>query len=208
MSIRFEIIREYEISKISDFFSFLRRKRFFMTTLSINNSSGEPILLLNELEHDSQKQKEIYEKYIRYIEGLAIIDPDSIYTNMALNFLGMCKDEITGKIEEEEDEDDDERDIIWEFIEQNPEARKEDFFQFLKTNGFEIDDELFYIHKKGELYSSLNDYEDFVLKLFVKEYKDVLTIYKTVTNTKDLVTCKEKPSEIEVKKMRKKFIEI
>lgn len=207
MSIRFEIIREYEISKISDFFSFLRRKRFFMTTLSINNSSGEPILLLNELEHDSQKQKEIYEKYIRYIEGLAIIDPDSMYTNMALDFLGMCKDEITGKIEEEE-EDDDERDIIGEFIEQNPEARKEDFFQFLKTNGFEIDDELFYINKKGELYSSLSDYEDFVLKLFVKEYKDVLTIYKTVTNTEDLVTCKEKPSEIEVKKMRKKFIEI
>ena len=72
----------------------------------------------------------------------------------------------------------------------------------------EIDDELFYINKKGELYSSLSDYEDFVLKLFVKEYKDVLTIYKTVTNTEDLVTCKEKSSEIEVKKMRKKFIEI
>ena len=208
MNIRSEIIREYEISKISDFFSFLRRKRFFMTTLSINNSSGEPILLLNELEHDSQKQKEIYMKYIRYIEGLVIIDPDSIYTNMALDLLGMSKDEITEKIEEEEDEDDDERDIIEEFIEQNPEARKEDFFQFLKTNGFEIDDELFYINKKGELYSSLSDYEDFVLKLFIKEYKDVLTIYKTVTNTEDLVTCKEKPSEIEVKKMRKKFIEI
>lgn len=213
MSIRFEIIREYEISKISDFFSFLRRKRFFMTTLSINNSSGEPILLLNELEHDSQKQKEIYEKYINYIAGLIIADRTDSYANMvsmALDSLRMCNDEITEETEdeEEEDEDDDERDIIGEFIEQNPEARKEDFFQFLKTNGFEIDDESFYIDKKGKLYSSLSDYEDFVLKLFVKEYKDVLTIYKTVTNTEDLVTCKEKPSEIEVKKMRKKFIEI
>ena len=209
MNIGFEIKERYEILEISDFFSFLRRKRFFMTTLSINNSSGEPILLLNELEHNSQKQKEIYEKYISYIEGLVIIDPDSIYTNMALDLLEMRKDEITGKIEEEEEDgDDDERDIIEEFIEQNPEARKEDFFQFLKTNGFEIDDELFYINKKGKLYSSLNDYEDFVLRLFVKEYKDVLTIHKTVTNIENLVTCKEKPSEIEVKKMRKKFIEI
>lgn len=210
MNIKSEIIREYEISKISDFFSFLRRKRFFMTTLSINNSSGEPILLLNELEHDSQKQKEIYEKYIKYIAGLIIIDRTDSYANMvtmALDSLGMCKNEITEKIEEE-DEDDDERDIIGEFVEQNPEARKEDFFQFLKTNGFEIDDESFYINKKGKLYSSLSDYEDFVLKLFIKEYKDVLTIYKTVTNTENLVTRKEKPSETEVKKMRKKFIEI
>lgn len=210
MSIRFEIIREYEISKISDFFLFLRRKRFFMTTLSINNSSGEPILLLNELEHDSQKQKEIYEKYIKYISGLIIADRTDSYANMVsmkLDSLGMCKNEITEETEEE-DEDEDERDIIGEFIEQNPEARKEDFFQFLKTNGFEIDDELFYINKKGKLYSSLSDYEDFVLGLFVKEYKDVLTIHKTVTNTENLVTCKEKPSEIEVKKMRKKFIEI
>lgn len=212
MSIRFEIIREYEISKISDFFSFLRRKRFFMTTLSINNSSGEPILLLNELEHDSQKQKEIYEKYINYIAGLIIADKTDSYANMvsmALDSLGMCKDEITEETEdEEEDEDDDERDIILEFIEQNPEARKEDFFQFLKTNGFEIENDSFYINKKGKSYSSLDYYEDFVLKLFVKEYKDVLTIYKTVINTEDLVTRKEKPSEIEVKKMRKKFIEI
>lgn len=210
MSIRFEIIREYEISKISDFFSFLRRKRFFMTKLSINNSSGEPILLLNELEHDSQKQKEIYEKYINYISGLIIADRTDSYANMvtiALGSLKKCKDEITGETEEG-DEDEDERDIIGEFIEQNPEARKEDFFQFLKTNGFEIDNELFYINKKGKLYSSLSDYEDFVLGLFVKEYKDVLTIHKTVTNTENLVTSKEKPSEIEVKKMRKKFIEI
>lgn len=209
MNIRSEIKRKYEILEISDFFSFLRRRLFFITPLSINNNGREPILLLNELEYDSQKQKEIYVKYINYIAGLVINEIDSTYTNMALDFLGMCKDEITGKIEEEEeDEDDDERDIIGEFIEQNPEARKEDFFQFLKTNGFEIDDELFYIHKKGELYSSLSDYEDFVLGLFVKEYKDVLTIYKTVTNTENLVTCKEKPSEMEVKKMRKKFIEI
>lgn len=217
MSIMSEIKEKYEIQEIyktleiSDFFSFLRCKLFFITALSINNNSGEPILFLNELEYNSQKQKEIYTKYINYIAGLVIKGIDSTYTNMALDFLGMCKDEITGKIEEEEeeeDEDDDERDIIGEFIEQNPEARKEDFFQFLKTNGFEIDDELFYIHKKGELYSSLSDYEDFVLGLFVKEYKDVLTIYKTVTNTENLVTCKEKPSEIEVKKMRKKFIEI
>ena len=210
-NIKSEIKEKYEILKISDFFSFLRSKFFFITALSINNSNSDrkPILLLNELEPDSRKQKEIYMKYIRYIEGLAIIDPDSIYTDMALDLLGMSKDEITGKIEEEEeDEDDDERDIIEEFIEQNPEARKEDFFQFLKTNGFEIDDESFYINKKGELYSSLSDYEDFVLGLFVKEYKDVLTIYKTVTNIENLVTCKEKPSEIEVKKMRKKFIEI
>jgi hypothetical protein len=95
---RFEIIREYEISKISDFFLFLRRKRFFMTTLSINNSSGEPILLLNELEHDSQKQKEIYEKYIKYITGLIIADRTDSYANMvsmALDSLGMCKNEIT-----------------------------------------------------------------------------------------------------------------
>ena len=128
---------------------------------------------------------------------------------MALGFLGMCKDEITGEIEEE-DEDEDERDIIGEFIEQNPEARKEDFFQFLKTNGFEIDDELFYISKKGELYSSLSDYEDFVLKLFVKQYKDVLTIYKTVTNIENLVTCKEKPSEkdIQIGLRRSKFIKL
>ena len=209
MNIRSEIKRKYEILEISDFFSFLRRRLFFITPLSINNNGREPILLLNELEYDSQKQKEIYVKYINYIAGLVINEIDSTYTNMALDFLGMCKDEITGKIEEEEeDEDDDERDIIGEFVEQNPEARKEDFFQFLKTNGFEIDDELFYIHKKGELYSSLSDYEDFVLGLFVKEYKDVLTIYKTVTNTENLVTCKEKPSEMEVKKMRKKFIEI
>lgn len=205
MNIRSEIKEKYEILEISDFFSFLRRRLFFITSLSINNNSGEPILLLNELEPDSRKQKEIYMKYISYIAGLVINGTDSTYTNMALDSLGMCKDEITEKIEED---DDDERDIIWEFIEQNPEARKEDFFQFLKTNGFEIDDESFYINKKGELYSSLSDYEDFVLKLFVKEYKDVLTIYKTVTNTEDLVTCKEKPSEIEVKKMRKKFIEI
>lgn len=206
-SIRFEIIREYEISKISDFFSFLRRKRFFMTTLSINNSSGEPILLLNELEHDSQKQKEIYEKYIKYIAGLIIADRTDSYANMvsmALDSLRMCNDEIT---EETEDEDEDGRDIIEEFIEQNPKARKEDFFQFLKTNGFEIEDGTFYILKQGELYSSLSDYEDFILELFIKEYKDVLTIYKTVTNIKK-VACKEKPSEIEVKKMRKKFIEI
>lgn len=212
MNIRSEIIREYEISKISDFFLFLRRKRFFITTLSINNSSGEPILLLNELEHDPQKQKEIYEKYINYIAGLIIADRTDSYANMvsmALDSLGMCKDEITEETEEEnEDEDEDERDIIGEFIEQNPEARKEDFFQFLKTNSFEIDDETFYINKKGKLYSSLLDYEDFILGLFIKEYKDVLTIYKTVTNTEDLVTCKEKPSELEVKKMRKKFIEI
>jgi hypothetical protein len=211
MSIKSEIKEKYEILEISDFFSFLRSKFFFITTLGINNSNSNRklILLLDELEYDSQKQKEIYTKYIDYIAGLVTIDPDSIYTNMALDLLGMSKDEIVGKIEEEEEEeDDDERDIIEKFIEQNPEARKEDFFQFLKTNGFEIDDELFYISKKGELYSSLNDYEDFVLKLFVKEYKDVLTIYKTVTNTEDLVTCKEKPSEIEVKKMRKKFIEI
>lgn len=210
MSIRFEIIREYEISKISDFFSFLRRKRFFMTTLSINNSSGEPILLLKELEHNSQKQKEIYEKYIKYITGLIIADRTDSYANMvsmAIDSSKKCKDEITEETEEE-DEDEDERDIIGEFIEQNPEARKEDFFQFLKTNGFEIDDELFYINKKGKLYSSLSDYEDFVLGLFVKEYNDVLTIYKTVTNTENSVTCKEKPSEIGVKKMRKKFIEI
>ena len=49
------------------------------------------------------------------------------------------------------------------------------------------------------------------MSLFVilfSNYKDVLTIYKTVTNTENLVTCKEKLSEIEVKKMRKKFIEI
>ena len=208
-NIKSEIKEKYEILEISDFFSFLRSKFFFITALSINNSSREPILLLSELEYDSQKQKEIYTKYINYIAGLVIMDRTDSYVNMvtmALDSLGMCKKEITGKIEE--DEDDDERDIIEEFIEQNPEARKEDFFQFLKTNGFEIDDELFYIHKKGELYSSLSDYEDFVLGLFVKEYKDVLTIYKTVTNTEDLVTCKEKPSEIEVKKMRKKFIEI
>ena len=58
------IIKEkYEILEISDFFSFLRRRLFFITTLSINNNSGEPILLLNELEYDSQKQKEIYNKY-------------------------------------------------------------------------------------------------------------------------------------------------
>lgn len=208
MNIRFEIKEKYEILEISDFFSFLRRRLFFITTLSINNNSGEPILLLNELEYDSQKQKEIYNKYINYIAGLVIDDTDSTYTNMALDFLEMCKDEIIGKIEEEEDEDEDERDIVGEFIEQNPEARKEDFFQFLKINGFEIDDETFYIIKKGEVYSSLSDHEDFVLKLFIKEYKDVLTIYKTVTNTENLVTCKEKPSEIEVKKMRKKFIEI
>ena len=196
MSIMSEIIREYEISKISDFFLFLRRKRFFITTLSINNSSGEPILLLNELEHDPQKQKEIYEKYINYIAGLIIADRTDSYANMvsitdsyanmvsmALDSLGMCKDEITEETEEEnEDEDEDERDIIGEFIEQNPEARKEDFFQFLKTNSFEIDDETFYINKKGKLYSSLLDYEDFILGLFIKEYKDVLTIYKTVTN--------------------------
>lgn len=211
MSIRFEIIREYEISKISDFFSFLRRKRFFMTALSINNSSREPILLLDELEHDSQKQKEIYKKYINYIAELITADRTDSYAimaSLALDSLGMCKNKITEKIKEGDDEDEDERDIIEEFIEQNPEARKEDFFQFLKTNGFEIDDELFYINKKGKLYSSLSDYEDFVLGLFVKEYNDVLTIYKTVTNTENLVTCKEKPSEIEVKKMRKKFIEI
>ena len=212
MSIKSEIKEKYEILEISDFFSFLRSKFFFITSLGINNSNSNRklILLLDELEYDSQKQKEIYTKYIDYIAGLVTIDPDSIYTNIALDLLGMSKDEIVGKIEEEgeEDEDDDERDIIKEFIEQNPEARKEDFFQFLKTNGFEIDDELFYISKKGELYSSLSDYEDFVLGLFVKEYNDVLTIYKTVTNTENLVTCKEKPSEIEVKKMRKKFIEI
>ena len=207
-NIRFEIKEKYEILEISDFFSFLRRRLFFITALSINNNSGEPILLLDELEHDSRKQKEIYMKYINYIAGLVIDSTDSTYTNMAIGFLGMCEDEITGKIEEEEDEDDDERDIIGEFIEQNPETRKEDFFQFLKTNGFEIDDETFYINKKGELYSSLSDYEDFVLKLFIKEYKDVTTIYKTVTNIENLVTRKEKPSEIEVKKMRKKFIEI
>lgn len=212
MSIKSEIKEKYEILEISDFFSFLRSKFFFITSLGINNSNSNRklILLLDELEYDSQKQKEIYTKYIDYIAGLVTIDPDSIYTNIALDLLGMSKDEIVGKIEEEgeEDEDDDERDIIEKFIEQNPEARKEDFFQFLKTNGFEIDDELFYISKKGELYSSLSDYEDFVLGLFVKEYNDVLTIYKTVTNTENLVTCKEKPSEIEVKKMRKKFIEI
>lgn len=209
MNIRSEIKEKYEILEISDFFSFLRCRLFFITALSINNNSGEPILLLNELEYDSQKQKEIYAKYISYIAGLVRNGIDSTYTKMALDFLRMCKDKITEEIEEEEeDEDDDERDIIEEFIEQNPEARKEDFFQFLKTNGFEIDDESFYIDKKGKLYSSLSDYEDFVLKLFIKEYKDVLTIYKTVTNTEDLVTCKEKPSEIEVKKMRKKFIEI
>lgn len=210
--IRSEIKERYEILEISDFFSFLRSKFFFITALSINNSNSDrkPILFLSELEYDSQKQKEIYEKYIDYIAGLVAINPDSIYTDMALDLLGMSKDEITEKIEEEEkeDEDDDERDIIEEFIEQNPEARKEDFFQFLKTNGFEIDDETFYINKKGELYSSLSNYEDFVLRLFIKEYKDVLTIYKTVTNIENLVTCKEKPSEIEVKKMRKKFIEI
>ena len=212
MSIKSEIKEKYEILEISDFFSFLRSKFFIITSLGINNSNSNRklILLLDELEYDSRKQKEIYTKYIDYIAGLVTIDPDSIYTNIALDLLGMSKDEIVGKIEEEgeEDEDDDERDIIEKFIEQNPEARKEDFFQFLKTNGFEIDDELFYISKKGELYSSLSDYEDFVLGLFVKEYNDVLTIYKTVTNTENLVTCKEKPSEIEVKKMRKKFIEI
>ena len=210
MNIRSEIIREYEISKISDFFSFLRRRLFFITTLSINNNSGEPILLFVELEHDLRKRREIYKKYINYIAGLVIDGTDSTYTNMALNFLGMCKDEITEEIEEEEDEDEDERDIIGEFIEQNPEARKEDFFQFLKTNGFEIDDESFYINKKGKLYSSLSDYEDFVLKLFIKEYKDVLTIYKTVTSIENLVTCKEKPSEkdTQIGLRRSKFIKL
>lgn len=207
-NIKSEILEKYEILEISDFFSFLRSKFFFITALSINNSSKKPIILLNELEYDSQKQKEIYAKYIDYIAGLIIMDRTDSYANMvalALDSLGMRKNEITEKIEEE---DEDERDIIEEFIEQNPEARKEDFFQFLKTNGFEIDDETFFINKKGELYSSLSDYEDFVLGLFIKEYKDVLTIYKTVTNIENLVTCKEKPSEIEVKKMRKKFIEI
>lgn len=208
MSIRFEIIREYEVSKISDFFSFLHRRYLFVTELSINNDCEKQILLLNELEHDLQGQKEIYAKYVNYIAGLVINDTDPIYTNRALDFLGMCKDEIIGKIEKEGDEEDEDG-SIGDFIKQNPEASKEDFFQFLKTKGFEIDDETFYItDKKGELCSSLLDYEDFVLGLFVKEYKDVLTIYKTVTNTENLVTCKEKPAEIEVKKMRKKFIEI
>ena len=148
--------------------------------------------------------------FVPSVAGLIIADRTDSYAimvSMAIDSLRKCKDEITEETEEE-DEDEDERDIIGEFIEQNPEARKEDFFQFLKTNGFEIDDELFYINKKGKLYSSLSDYEDFVLRLFVKEYNDVLTIYKTVTNTENSVTCKEKPSEIEVKKMRKKFIEI
>lgn len=206
-NIKSEILEKYEILEISDFFLFLRSKFFFITKLSINSNSGKPILLLNELEYDSQKQKEIYAKYINYIAGL---DRTDSYANMviiALDSLGMRKNEITRKIEEE-DEDEDGRDIIEEFIEQNPKARKEDFFQFLKTNGFEIEDGTFYILKKGELYSSLSDYEDFILELFIKEYKDVLTIYKTVTDIENLVTRKEKPSEIEVKKMRKKFIEI
>ena len=67
MNIRSEIKEKYEILEISDFFSFLRRRLFFITSLSIINNSREPILLLNELEYDSQKQKEIYAKYINYI---------------------------------------------------------------------------------------------------------------------------------------------
>ena len=193
------------------FFTLLRREHFFLTSdETIIDNKENIIVSLDELMINSWQKQKFFLNYVNYIKDLVIENTDPMYTKKALGFL---KSEAIINIEkeeeeEEEDEDDDERDIIEEFIEQNPEARKEDFFQFLKTNGFEIDDESFYINKKGELYSSLSDYEDFVFGLFVKEYKDVLTIYKTVTNTEDLVTRKEKPSEIEVKKMRKKFIRI